>query len=113
MEWTSKRSGGAYGLRFHTIVCYCKQIEKSPFCFMTKNDIQSMDKEIVSPVYLNMSQYAANQCTGCSDSPMILAFKAQQVMLEAHEKGENPIERLNSFLGTSISEDVLLSLMDE
>ena len=113
MEWTSKRSGGAYGLRFHTIVCYCQQIEKIPFYFMTKNDIQSMDKEIVSPVYLNMSQYAANQCTGCSDSPMILAFKAQQVMLEAHEKSENPIERLNSFLGTSIPEDVILSIIDE
>lgn len=113
MEWTSKRSGGAYGLRFHTIVCYCKQIEKSPFYFMTKNDIQSMDKEIVYPVYLNMSQYAANQYTGCSDSPMILAFKAQQVMLEAHEKSENPIERLNSFLGTSIPEDVILSIIDE
>ena len=68
-----------------------------------------MDKETVPPIYLKMAQYAANQCTGCSDSPMILAFKAQQVMLEAHEKGENPLERLNSFLGTSIPEDVLLN----
>ena len=49
-----------------------------------------MDKETVSLIYLIMAQYAANQCTGCSDSPMILAFKAQQAMLEAHEKGENP-----------------------
>lgn len=44
---------------------------------------------------------------------MILAFNAQQAMLEAHEKGENPIEKLNLFLGTSIPEEVLLSLMDE
>lgn len=63
--------------------------------------------------FMKMAQYAANQCTGCSDSTMILAFKAQQVMLEAHEKGENPIEKLNSFLGTSIPEEVLLSLIDE
>ena len=47
---------------------------------------------------------------GCSDSPMILAFKAQQVMLEAHEKGENPLDKLNMFLGTSIPEDVLLNV---
>ena len=32
-----------------------------------------MDKETVSPAYLKMAQYAAEQCTGCSDSPMILA----------------------------------------
>lgn len=68
-----------------------------------------MDKETVTPIFLIMAQYAANQCTGCSDSPMILAFKAQQVMLEAHEKGENPLEKLNSFLGTSIPEEVLLN----
>lgn len=74
---------------------------------MTQEDILSMDKETVSPFYLKMAQYAANQCTGCSDSPMILAFKAQQAMLEGHEKGENPLERLNSFLGTSIPEEVL------
>lgn len=72
-----------------------------------------MDKETVTPIFLIMAQYAANQCTGCSDSPMILAFKAQQAMLEAHEKGENPLEKLNSFLGTSIPEEVLLSIIDE
>lgn len=68
-----------------------------------------MDKETVSLIYLKMAQYAANQCTGCSDSPMILAYKAQQAMLEAYEKGENPLEKLNSFLGTSITEEVLLN----
>jgi hypothetical protein len=76
---------------------------------MTKDNILSMEKETVSPFYLKIAQYAANQCAGCSDSPMILAFKAQQVMLEAHEKGENPLEKLNSFLGTSIPEEVLLN----
>lgn len=80
---------------------------------MTIDNLLSMDKETVSPFYLKMAQYAAEQCTGCSDSPMILAFKAQQAMLEAHEKGEEPIQRLNSFLGTSILEEVLLSLIDE
>ena len=68
-----------------------------------------MDKETVTPIFLIMAQYAANQCTGCSDSPMILAFKAQQAMLEAHGKGENPFEKLNSFLGTSIPEEVLFN----
>lgn len=76
---------------------------------MTKVNLLSMDKESVSPFYLKMAQYAANQCTGRSDSPMILAFKAQHAMLEAHEKGENPLEKLNSFLGTSIPEEVLLN----
>ena len=77
--------------------------------YMTQEELLSMDKESVSPFYLKMAQYTADQCSGCSDSPMILAFKAQQVMLEAHEKGENPIEKFNSFLGTSIPEEVLLN----
>lgn len=76
---------------------------------MTKVNLLSMDKESASPIYLKMAQYAAEQCTGCSDSPMILAFKAQQAMFEAHEKGENPFEKLNTFLGTSIPEEVLLN----
>ena len=80
---------------------------------MMKYDLLSMDKESVSVIYLKMAQYAANQCMGCSDSPMILAYKAHRSVLVAHEKGENPIEKLNSFLGTSIPEDVLLSIIDE
>lgn len=80
---------------------------------MTQEELLSMDKETVSPFYLKMAQYAANQCTGCSDSPMILAFKTQQAMLEAHERGEDPLARLNDFLGTSIPKDVLLTIIDE
>ena len=80
---------------------------------MLQRELLSKDKDAVASIYLKMAQYAANQCTGCSDSPMILAFKAQQAMLEAHEKGENPIARLNVFLGTSIPEDVLLTIIDE
>ena len=80
---------------------------------MSQRELLSKDKDTVASIYLKMAQYAANQCTGCSDSPMILAFKAQQAMLEAHVKGENPIEKLNLFLGTSIPEEVLLSLTDE
>ena len=79
---------------------------------MLQRELLSKDKDVVASIYLKMAQYAANQCTGCSDSPMILAFKAQQAMLEAHEKGENPLERLNAFLGTSIPKEVLLSLID-
>ena len=80
---------------------------------MSQRELLSKDKDTVASIYLKMAQYAANQCTGCSDSPMILAFKAQQAMLEAHEKGVNPFEKLNLFLGTSIPEEVLLSLTDE
>ena len=80
---------------------------------MTTDIILSMDKDTVSPIYLKIAQYAANQCTGCSDSPKILAFKAQIAMHEAHENGENPIEILNSFLGTSIPKEVLLSIINE
>lgn len=50
---------------------------------MTDKVLLSMDMKTASPLYLRMAQYAANQCTGCSDSPMILTFKAQQVMLES------------------------------
>ena len=58
---------------------------------MLQRELLSKDKDAVVSIYLKMAQYAANQCTGCSDSPMILAFKAQQVMLEAHKQGENPL----------------------
>lgn len=76
---------------------------------MTIEDLLSQNPDAISSAFLKMAQYAASQCTGCSDSPMILAFKAQQVMLEAHEKGENPLDKLNMFLGTSIPEEVLLN----
>ena len=36
-------------------------------------------------------------------------FTAQEAK-EAHEKGENPLDKLNMFLGTSIPEDVLLNV---
>ena len=80
---------------------------------MTKDDLFSQNAVSLPLHFLKIAQYAANQCTGCSDPPMILAYKAQQAMLEAHEKGDNPLEKLNLFLGTSIPEDVLLSIIDE
>lgn len=78
---------------------------------MHNND--SDNKNAISAAYLKMAKYAATQCVGCSDSPMILTIKAQKIMLESHEKGEDPLEKLNLFLGTSIPEEVLLSLIDE
>ena len=80
---------------------------------MTKDVLFSQNAVSLPLHFLKIAQYAANQCTGCSDPPMILAYKAQQAMLEAFDKGEDPFEKLNSFLGTSIPEEVLLSLMDE
>ena len=76
---------------------------------MTKEDLFSQNAVSLPLHFLKIAQYAANQCTGCSDPPMILAYKAQQAMLEAHEKGENPLDKLNMFLGTSIPEEVLLN----
>ena len=54
-----------------------------------------------------VAEYVAMQCYGCSDSPMILAFKAYDVMKKAVEEKENPYKALNKFLGTNVPEDVL------
>lgn len=55
-------------------------------------------------------EYVAMQCTGCSDSPMILALKAYEVMKKAVDNNENPYKALNDFLGTDVSEEVLKNL---
>lgn len=54
------------------------------------------------------AEYVASQCTGCSDSPMILAYKAYDVMVEADKRQQNPYEALNAFLGTCVPEEVLV-----
>lgn len=56
------------------------------------------------------AEYVALQCTGCPDSPRILALKAFEIMKSAAEKGENPYKALNDFLGTSVPEDTLKGL---
>ena len=60
--------------------------------------------------FKRVAEYVAMQCMGCSDSPMILAFKAYEVMKKAVENNENPYKALNSFLGTNVPEDVLENL---
>lgn len=57
--------------------------------------------------FKRVAEYVAMQCNGCSDSPMILAFKAYKVMKNAVENDENPYKALNSFLGTNVPEYVL------
>lgn len=47
-----------------------------------------------------VAEYVAMQCSGCSDSPQILTYKAVKVMKYAIEKYENPYKALNNFLGT-------------
>ena len=47
------------------------------------------------------------QCNGCSYSPMILVFKAYEVMKKVVDNNENPYKALNPFLGTNVPEDVL------
>lgn len=54
---------------------------------------------------MKIAEYVAMQCMGCSDSPMILAFKAYEVMKKAVDNNENPYKALNSFLGTNVPED--------
>lgn len=53
---------------------------------------------------MKITEYVAMQCMGCSDSPMILAFKAYEVMKKAEDNNENPYKALNDFLGTDVSE---------
>lgn len=57
--------------------------------------------------FRRVAEYVAMQCMGCSDSPMILAFKTYEVMKKAVDNNENPYKALNSFLGTSVPEDDL------
>ena len=57
-----------------------------------------------------VAEYVAMQCYGCSDSPLILAFKAYEVMKKAEDNNENPYKALNDFLGTDVSEVTLKNL---
>ena len=56
---------------------------------------------------MKIAEFVAMQCMGCSDSPMILAFKAYEVMKKAEDNNENPYKALNLFLGTNVPEDDL------
>lgn len=59
---------------------------------------------------MKIAEYVAMQCMGCSDSPMILAFKAYEVMKKAEDSNENQYKALNDFLGTNVSEVTLKNL---
>lgn len=59
---------------------------------------------------MRTAEYVAIQCTGCSDLPQILAYKAFEVMKDAAEKNENPYKALSEFLGTDVSEEILKRL---
>lgn len=61
-------------------------------------------KEIdyLKSAYREIATYAASYCSGCSDSPMILAVKAYNIMLTAYKEGQNAFERLNVFLGIDL-----------
>lgn len=60
--------------------------------------------------FKRVAEYVAMQYMGCSDSPMILTFKAYEVMKKAVDNNENLYKALNSFLGTNVPEDVLENL---
>lgn len=57
-----------------------------------------------------VAEYVAMQCMGCSDFPMILAFKAYEVMKKAVDNNKNPYKALNDFLGIDVSEVTLKNL---
>ena len=61
--------------------------------------------------FKRFAEYVAMQCMGCSDSPIILAFKAYKVMKKAVYNNENPYKALNYFLWTDVSEEVLKNLI--
>ena len=58
-------------------------------------------KEIdyLKSAYMEIAEFAAGQCTGCSESVNILAIKAYNRMLDAYCEGLNAFEELNRFLG--------------
>lgn len=58
-------------------------------------------KEIdyLKSAYREIAEFAAGQCTGCSDSVNILAVKTYDRMLDAYYNGQNAFEELNLFLG--------------
>lgn len=58
-------------------------------------------KEIdyLKSAYREIAEYAAGQCTGCSDSVYFLTIKAYNRMLDAYREGLNAFEELNMFLG--------------
>ena len=56
--------------------------------------------------FKRVAEYVAMQCMGCSDPPMILAFKAYEVMKKAVDNNEYPYMAQNDFLGTDVSEVV-------
>ena len=60
--------------------------------------------------FKRVAEYVAMQCTGCSDFPMMLAFKTYEVIKKAVDNNENPYKALNDFLGTDISEQVLKNI---
>lgn len=61
-------------------------------------------KEIdyLKSAYMEIAEFAAGQCTGCSESVNILAIKAYNRMLDAYREGVNAFEELNMFLGLEL-----------
>lgn len=59
---------------------------------------------------MKIAEYVAMQCSGCSDSPQILTYKAVKVKKYAIEKHENPYKALNDFWGTDVFEVRLKNL---
>ena len=61
-------------------------------------------KEIdyLKSAYMEIAEFAAGQCTGCSESVNILAIKAYNRMLDAYREGLNAFEELNRFLGVEL-----------
>lgn len=61
-------------------------------------------KEIdyLKSAYREIAEYAAGHCHECSDTVLVLAHKAYEVMLAAYHEGQNAFEELNKFLGLDL-----------
>lgn len=65
-----------------------------------------MLNKYVQTAYKAVAEYASEYCVGTQTPIRILAYKAFDIMMEALQKGRNPYDALNSFLGLSIPIDI-------
>ena len=63
------------------------------------DDTLCKEIDYLKSAYMEIAEFAAGQCTGCSESVNILAIKAYNRMLDAYREGLNAFEDLNRFLG--------------
>lgn len=66
------------------------------------DDTLYKEVDYLQSAYREIAAYAVEHCRGCSDSPLVLAAKAYDVMLVAFHRGENAFDCLNNYLGIDL-----------